>query len=116
MEDKLDTQESKGLSRKCIPGRQAVGGVRSGLSFHSLHSAAVDLRRGGQAWGDWADLGGRPRDHVVGGPGRLVRGGGQRSPLESGVLTDQRGALWRRRRRQVSQRWRKRKRLVSVTG
>lgn len=99
-----------------LPCRQAVDGVRSCLSFNSLHRAAINQRRGGQAWRDRADLGGWPRDHIVGGPGRLIRGGGQGSPLESGVLAHQRGALWRRRRRQVSQRWRKRKRLVSVAG
>ena len=93
-----------------------MDGVRRCLSFHPLHRAAVDLGSGRRAWRDGANLGGRPGDHVVGVPGRLVRGGGQRSPLESGVLVGQRGALWRRRRRQVSQRWRKRKRLVSVTG
>lgn len=99
-----------------VPCRQAVDGVRSCLSFNALHGAAINLHRGGQAWRDRAGLGGWPRDHVVGGPGGLVGGGGQGPPLEPGVLTHQRGALRRRGRRQVSQRWRKRKRLVSVAG
>lgn len=109
-------QEVEVVGAEDVPGRQAVGGVRRHLGLQPLPGAAVDLR-GAQACGGGAHrLAGWTGDHVVGGPGGLVRGGGQGPPLESGVLIHQRGALWRRGRRQVSQRGGERERLVSVTG
>lgn len=109
-------QEVEVVGAEDVPGRQAVGGVRRCLGLQPLPGAAVDLG-GTQAWGGGAHrLGGWTGDHVVGGPGGLVWGGGQGPPLESGVLTHQRGALWRRGRRQVSQRGGEREGLVSVTG
>jgi len=75
------------------------------VGFASLSVGAVALRGGGQGRGGLCC---RTWDHVVGSPGGLVRGGGQGSPLESGVLDDHRGPLRRGRRGQLSHGWRRR--------
>lgn len=76
-----------GHEQSCIPGGQAVDGVGGCLGPGALPVVATALGEGG--------LGGGPRNHVVGRPGGLVRGGGQRSPLQPGVLDGDRGSIWR---------------------
>lgn len=88
------------VSSECslVPGRQAVDSVGRRVRFDGLSVALWGGGQGGRGFrsGTW--------DHVVGSPGWLVRGRGQGSPLESGVLTGQRGPL-RRRRWQLPQGW-----------
>lgn len=82
-----------------VPCTEAVHCICSCLRFASLCAGSVALQGGGhgrQSLGCWAWY------HVVGSPGGLVGGGGKGSPLESGVLTNQGGALRRGRRGQLS--------------
>lgn len=80
----------KSDERSSTPGGQAVDGVGGCMGLDSLSVGAAALRDGG--------LGRGARNHVVGRPGGLVGGGGQGSPLQSGVLGGDRGPLrWGRR-------------------
>lgn len=99
-----------------VPCRQAVHGVGGRLRLASLGAAAAGAAVRGSGRARPAGLGGRAGHHVVGGPGRLVGGGGQRPPLEPGVLAAQGRALRGRGRGQLPQCRGQRQGLVSVGG
>lgn len=111
----VNDAESSVVVEVVVPCRQAVHGVGRHLRFAPFTVvAAVSGGSGGQR--RHADLGDRPGHHVVGGPGRLIRSGGQRPPLQPGVLATQRGALRWRGRGQLPQGRGQGEGLVSVGG
>lgn len=90
------------VQQSSVPRSQAVHSIDRRLRFAPLCAGSVALRDGRRG------LRCRAWHHVVGCPGWLVRGGGEGSPLESGFLADQGGALRWGRRGQLSQCWRQR--------
>lgn len=93
------------MQQSSVPRSQAVDGIDRRLRFAPLCAGSVALRDGRRGQ---RGLCCRTRHHVVGCPCRLVWGGGEGSPLESGFLADQGGALRWGRRGQLSQCWRQR--------